>query len=631
MAILADTIKKCLADFCKRISELEDTIINPPGNLPSTDECNALSLGADGRYFTEDPGYRIARTWQDVIDLIDDGNDVLICSEIQLDQNTIIQSDRAIRFVKDGAIDLNGFTLQLNVTIINPTNRWIFKNVVLDEDYPARLLGTGSTLTGNFGGDNNRYPSWWGAVPLFVVAEVIVATQAFAEQNNHAIAAAALSGTGSGQNPTQRFVVLSEGLYSIHRPIRLDGLRCTIMGANQAAMNTVQLWARSNSFVFDTSYYITTEDYPDNVGDESTKGTTPVIQIGSVIGFAVPMDEGFMSGVRNLSINCPFENLPARRVSGIMWECQLQEGSSVEFVNVQNYGGYGIGGPQWQRLSHNGAPQAFYTQLNTVSFRNLWIFQALFEDSIGMSVYGLNFSVRDITIRHEGIISSGVSKAAIYTGSRTCGTWSNLHIEQRPLPGTNGIAMHILNTGTHDNISVDGLVWYPTGSVVDPLTTFTALQIDNFRGSLSARNISNNNPYNHLGGARAIRDTWTGRESKSYHTTQGNSDHVAHYSRQTKELYPHIITSDPNLELVEEYAIDPPSLADGTEHVTGSLALPFTLLGDNLECSFNKNLQGVEVDVWVQSTNVIIARFRNDTGGVVDLPDGILKVQTRKI
>jgi len=74
---------------------------------------------------------------------------------------------------------------------------------------------------------------------------------------------------------------------------------------------------------------------------------------------------------------------------------------------------------------------------------------------------------------------------------------------------------------------------------------------------------------------------------------------------------------------------DPPSLADGagaTTTVTASGAE----LGDYATASFSLDLQGITVSAYVSAANTVAVRFQNESGGVLDLASGTLRVTTRK-
>ncbi len=75
---------------------------------------------------------------------------------------------------------------------------------------------------------------------------------------------------------------------------------------------------------------------------------------------------------------------------------------------------------------------------------------------------------------------------------------------------------------------------------------------------------------------------------------------------------------------------DPPSLADG-EGVTTTVTCTGAVLGDQAEASFSLDLQGVVMKAYVQSGNTVAVRFQNESGGVVDLASGTLRVRAWRL
>lgn len=89
--------------------------------------------------------------------------------------------------------------------------------------------------------------------------------------------------------------------------------------------------------------------------------------------------------------------------------------------------------------------------------------------------------------------------------------------------------------------------------------------------------------------------------------------------------------SDMNLPIPDAVVTyDPPSLADA-EGVTTTVALTGATLGDLVVASFNKDLVGVTLSAYVSSANTVSVRFQNESGGVVNLDNGTLKVKLIKI
>lgn len=74
---------------------------------------------------------------------------------------------------------------------------------------------------------------------------------------------------------------------------------------------------------------------------------------------------------------------------------------------------------------------------------------------------------------------------------------------------------------------------------------------------------------------------------------------------------------------------DPPSLADGAGATT-TVTATGAALGDFAEASFSLDLQGITLTAWVSSANTVSVRFQNESGGVLDLASGTLRVRVRK-
>lgn len=74
---------------------------------------------------------------------------------------------------------------------------------------------------------------------------------------------------------------------------------------------------------------------------------------------------------------------------------------------------------------------------------------------------------------------------------------------------------------------------------------------------------------------------------------------------------------------------NPGSLADGAGETT-TVTVSGAALGDYVQVSFNLDLQSVALMAWVSATDTVSARFQNETGGVVDLASGTLRVRVTK-
>jgi hypothetical protein len=75
---------------------------------------------------------------------------------------------------------------------------------------------------------------------------------------------------------------------------------------------------------------------------------------------------------------------------------------------------------------------------------------------------------------------------------------------------------------------------------------------------------------------------------------------------------------------------DPGSLADGAGATT-TVTVTGAALGDFVEgVSFSNDLQGITVTGWVSAANTVSVRFQNESGGVLDLASGTLRVRVRE-
>lgn len=81
--------------------------------------------------------------------------------------------------------------------------------------------------------------------------------------------------------------------------------------------------------------------------------------------------------------------------------------------------------------------------------------------------------------------------------------------------------------------------------------------------------------------------------------------------------------------LVGSTTFDPPSLADGVGTST-TVTVTGAALGDFAIPSFSLDLQGITVTAYVSSANTCTVRFQNETGGVLDLASGTLRVAVFK-
>lgn len=82
------------------------------------------------------------------------------------------------------------------------------------------------------------------------------------------------------------------------------------------------------------------------------------------------------------------------------------------------------------------------------------------------------------------------------------------------------------------------------------------------------------------------------------------------------------------LEATEPY--DPPSLNSGSADSIQTITVTGAALGDLVDASFSRDLQGVRLNAWVSATNTVSYRFINESGSTVDLASGTVKVRVRK-
>lgn len=70
---------------------------------------------------------------------------------------------------------------------------------------------------------------------------------------------------------------------------------------------------------------------------------------------------------------------------------------------------------------------------------------------------------------------------------------------------------------------------------------------------------------------------------------------------------------------------DPPSLADGAG-VTTTVTCTGAAVGMYAKVAFSQPLQGITVSAWVSAANTVSVQFQNESGGILDLLSGTLKV-----
>lgn len=83
------------------------------------------------------------------------------------------------------------------------------------------------------------------------------------------------------------------------------------------------------------------------------------------------------------------------------------------------------------------------------------------------------------------------------------------------------------------------------------------------------------------------------------------------------------------IDLSASAVYDPPSLADGAG-ITTTVACAGAVLGDFALASFSLDLQSITVTAWVSAAAVVSVRFQNESGSVIDLASGTLRVKVIK-
>lgn len=81
--------------------------------------------------------------------------------------------------------------------------------------------------------------------------------------------------------------------------------------------------------------------------------------------------------------------------------------------------------------------------------------------------------------------------------------------------------------------------------------------------------------------------------------------------------------------LTNSATYDPASIADAAG-VTTTIACTGAALGDFALASFSNALQGITMTAWVSAADVVSVRFQNESGGVLDLAGGTLRVRVSK-
>lgn len=83
------------------------------------------------------------------------------------------------------------------------------------------------------------------------------------------------------------------------------------------------------------------------------------------------------------------------------------------------------------------------------------------------------------------------------------------------------------------------------------------------------------------------------------------------------------------VELTGSATYNPASLADGAGATT-TVSVIGARLGDIAAASFSLDLQGIILTAYVSASDVVSVRFQNESGGVLDLAEGTLRVRVFK-
>lgn len=98
---------------------------------------------------------------------------------------------------------------------------------------------------------------------------------------------------------------------------------------------------------------------------------------------------------------------------------------------------------------------------------------------------------------------------------------------------------------------------------------------------------------------------------------------------RTTALYKVDANGQNSSRLAGSKAYDPPSLADGAGATT-TVTVTGAALGDYVpDVSFTQDLSGLTVTAWVSAPDIVTVRFQNESGAVVDLASGTLRVTVK--
>ncbi|MDI1303005.1 MAG: hypothetical protein PSX71_13960 [bacterium] len=140
----------------------------------------------------------------------------------------------------------------------------------------------------------------------------------------------------------------------------------------------------------------------------------------------------------------------------------------------------------------------------------------------------------------------------------------------------------------------------------DLLATAGATGNGHFANSYGATTVVVNDKY--TGTAAGTADTFRPHYNSSFDTTFPYNQNQTDYAFVT---------------------YDPSSLANGAGTTT-RMAVPGAMLGDFVDVSFTHDLMGITMAAWVSAAGIVSVRFQNESGDVLNLMSGTLRVHVRR-
>ena len=173
-----------------------------------------------------------------------------------------------------------------------------------------------------------------------------------------------------------------------------------------------------------------------------------------------------------------------------------------------------------------------------------------------------------------------------------------------------------------------GSIKKPTGLILETqgATQTADLQKGSQSQSSSLRSEVSKTSSSHppAGGFADFWLTWPKSERK-----QDKAKCLEHWQRHCLAAIAETIIADVR-ELSGSATYDPASLADGAGATT-TVTVTGAALGDYVDnLSFSNDLQGVILSGYVSAANTVAVRFQNESGGVLDLASGTIRVIVRK-